>query len=240
MYVLYLCVSASVCDSTMSSPLYPSSPLPLSPLPYQPWKLSLLTPTTCWTQWTCWLKCPKTSMITLCVHTLSPASTCGVMCCCCCCFGSGCVLVSVYVCVCVCVCVTWHCSLCVLLGHMRIQLFTVCSLGSYAYTIVHCVFIYTIDCVVFSPPLSCPLSSTILPSPPLPPLPRGTGREQVEHSQGSPRVRPPPGLQAQTGTRRLQRTGQDTGQGELLSCIAGCDRTVSLEREYVMAVDEVP
>ena len=225
-YVLYLCVSASVCDSTMSSPLYPSSPLPLSPLPYQPWKLSLLTPTTCWTQWTCWLKCPKTSMITLCVHTLSPASTCGVMCCCCCCFGSGCVLVSVYVCVCVCVC------------HMA--LFTVCSLGSYAYTIVHCVFIYTIDCVVFSPPLSCPLSSTILPSPPLPPLPRGTGREQVEHSQGSPRVRPPSGLQAQTGTRRLQRTGQDTGQGELLSCIAGCDRTVSLEREYVMAVDEVP
>ena len=62
----------------------------------------------------------------------------------------------------------------------------------------------------------------------------------MEHSQGSPRVRPPLGLQAQTGTRRLQRAGQDTGQGELLSCIAGCDRTVSLERAYVMAVDEVP
>ena len=218
-YVLYLCVSASVCDSTMSFPLYPSSPLSL---PYQPWKLSLLTPMTCWTQWTCWLKCLKTSMITLCVHTLSPAFTCGLMCCCCCCcccFGLGFVLVSVYVCVCVCVCVS--------------------------HGIVHCVFywviyIYQSVCCVVSPPLSCTLSSTILPSPPLPPLPRVPGREQVEHSQGSPRVHPPPGLQAQPGTRRLQRAGQDTGQGELLSCIAGCDRTVSLEREYVMAVDEVP
>ena len=151
-YVLYLCVSASVCDSTMSFPLYPSSPLSLSPppLPYQPWKLSLLTPMTCWTQWTCWLKCLKTSMITLCVHTLSPAFTCGLMCCCCCCcccFGLGFVLVSVYVCVCVCVC------------HMA--LFTVCSIGSYIYT-NQCVVLSLLPSPVHSPPLSfLPLHSPL-------------------------------------------------------------------------------
>ena len=147
LYMLCVCVCARVCTCVCQH-LYVTAPChlhppPSLPLSYQPWKLSPLTPMTCWTQWTCWLKCLKTSMITLCVHSLSPAFTCGLMCCCCCCccFGSGFVLVSVYVCVCVCVC------------HMA--LFTVCLYIP-----------YTVLCSLLPSPVhSPPLSFLPLPSP---------------------------------------------------------------------------